>query len=221
MTILQELVVARLSDLVSSLSKALGIPEPRLRLFARHTREGGFITTKGRGTSAAEMTTSDATNLVLAVMGTDTAKEVAKAVETFRRLVPYQLPKNWSKLGIGLVQDLPEDHTFGDAMEALIDAAIDGSVESFLTLPSTGDDEKGVVFPINIIVTIHSPQMNAWIIFTTHDNREWRVNYYDPDQEKMDSWDIDSLKRLRAGDLDRSCAISGVTFLAIGDLLRK
>lgn len=213
--------MARLSDLVFTLSRVLGTPEPRLRLFARHTREGGFITTKGRGTSAAEMTTTDAANLVLAVMGTDTAKEVATTVETFRRLVPNQLPKNWSKLGIGLVQDLPEDHTFGDAMEALIDAAIDGSLKSFLTMPSTGNDEKGVVFPLDIIVTIYSPLMNARIIFSTHDNRIGPVTYYDPNQEVMNSWDNDSLKTLRAGDLDRTCAISGVTFLEIGDLLRK
>ena len=88
-------------------------------------------------------------------------------------------------------------------------------------MPSTGNDEKSVVFPLDIIVTIHSPLMNARIIFSTHDTRIGPVNYYDPDQEVMNSWDIDSLKRLRAGDLDRTCAISGVTFLEIGDLLRK
>jgi hypothetical protein len=59
--------MALLSELVSVLAKVTGDPEPGMVVLARSLREAGYITTGGRGRSAAHMTERDAAAMLLAV----------------------------------------------------------------------------------------------------------------------------------------------------------
>jgi hypothetical protein len=78
--------MAGLSELVSVISAITGIPKATVFAYGRFAREGGLISQKGRGRSAAEMSLTDATNLLIAICGSDVTKDAATTIQTFRAL---------------------------------------------------------------------------------------------------------------------------------------
>ncbi|MCW5694667.1 MAG: hypothetical protein KIT48_20100 [Pseudolabrys sp.] len=78
--------MAALSDLISTLAIVTKLPEATVFAFGRFAREAGHIAQKGRGRGAAPMTSRDAANLLLAVLGTDITREAGKAIEKLRPL---------------------------------------------------------------------------------------------------------------------------------------
>src|ERR1700704_3688635 len=80
-----------LSELVNTIAKVEGIDPATVTLIARSVREAGFITTGGRGPSAARMTYRDAANLIIAVNASPTAREAPHTVQVYRAL------ESWSR----------------------------------------------------------------------------------------------------------------------------
>jgi catechol 2,3-dioxygenase-like lactoylglutathione lyase family enzyme len=78
--------VATLNDLVGVLAEATGIPSSTVFAFGRFAREGGFISQRGRGRSAAEMTVYDAANLLIAIGGTSVTRDAAETIDFYNRL---------------------------------------------------------------------------------------------------------------------------------------
>ncbi len=76
--------MARLSELVRTTSRALRFEERSVILCARYLREAGLISQGGRGPSAAHMQPSDATNLLLGIMASDTIKDAPKSEKLAR-----------------------------------------------------------------------------------------------------------------------------------------
>jgi hypothetical protein len=78
--------MANLSELVEKVAEVEGIEVAAVTLIARHVREAGLIAMHGRGLSAAQMTRTDAANLLIAVNATGSAVHAPQAVRAYRRL---------------------------------------------------------------------------------------------------------------------------------------
>lgn len=75
--------MALLSQLVGVLAEVTGDPEPGMVVLARSLREAGYITTGGRGRSAAHMTERDAAAMLLAVAS---GGDNTRAADTLRHV---------------------------------------------------------------------------------------------------------------------------------------
>ena len=140
------LAMAALSDLVSVLARTTGLPEAEVFAYGRFAREAGFISQKGRGRGAAQMSTRDAANLLIAIMGTDVTREAGKAIDRYRALTGYaekpvgrggQVFFDWiSPPGIQRDEtplwDYLLDFDFGRFLEFLIDAAKNDEIRRLL-----------------------------------------------------------------------------------------
>lgn len=92
--------MARLSDLIRILAASSRSPETSLTVIARVLREGGLITTGGRGLSAAQMMPSDGASLLLAIAAQG---DHTKAAETVREVGALRL----SQVGMGRRNGFP------------------------------------------------------------------------------------------------------------------
>lgn len=78
--------MALLSTLVKAIADVEGIDEVQVGWVARHLREAGHISQAGRGRGAAQMSSSDAANLLIGVNAATGAKNGAEAVSLYRSL---------------------------------------------------------------------------------------------------------------------------------------
>lgn len=121
--------MAKLPALVTALSEVDGRERKTVDHIARTIRERGYITTGKRGGGAAEMTAHEAANLLIALDGGDTPKEGPLAIDRFRSLRSYfgGTAKDIRDRVDGYddqikpVQDIMDVHTFGEALDALIE----------------------------------------------------------------------------------------------------
>src|SRR5262249_25726405 len=71
---------------VTAISGVTGLPEATVFAYGRFARQAGFISQSGRGHSAASMSLTDATNLLIAIGATGVTREAGTAIERFRQL---------------------------------------------------------------------------------------------------------------------------------------
>jgi hypothetical protein len=122
-------------QLVQVMADTLGISKATVTQYDRVLAEEGLRSSGGRGTSAARITSRDATNLLIAlaaspIMGSS-AKDAVANCEAYASLPSLALPKereNFAKFGLPTLADLLKGHSFGEALSALIDAAGNGEV---------------------------------------------------------------------------------------------
>jgi hypothetical protein len=144
--------VASPGELVRKFSELLGIAEPTIVLHDRNLVVAGLRSKSGRGNSAARMTARDAAHLLVAVLGSSQVKD---SVETVRRYSETRFRKDVSdgyEHTIAALRNLPPDHSFVDAIEALVAGAADGSLE-----PATyviTDEVEGEQFGYEAIIEI-------------------------------------------------------------------
>lgn len=141
--------MAVLSDLVTALAAATGLPGATVFAYGRFAREAGLISQKGRGRGAAEVTTKDAANLLLAVGATGITRESGNAIKSYRRLKGhYLLPTepngkrlaNWlRKLG----SNRQLDTNLGQFLEFLISQSIGSDLNELLrSIPVLAEGEE-------------------------------------------------------------------------------
>ena len=133
--------MAKLSDLITALSRLLPLPEQTVAVYARLLREARLLSTGGRGPGAANMTPDDCARLLLAIMAADQVKDAVSAVERFGGHSPSSLdhlsmqPKAERRAWLPLPDSLSfldEPKNFGETFADLIDAARDGALQSAL-----------------------------------------------------------------------------------------
>jgi hypothetical protein len=123
-------LVASPGELVRKVSELLGIAEPTIVLHDRNLVVAGLRSKSGRGTSAARMTARDAAHLLVAVLGSGHVKDAAETVRRHRQALFHKSASGgYGDSSITALRDLPLDHSFVDAIEALIAAGADGSLE--------------------------------------------------------------------------------------------
>jgi hypothetical protein len=119
--------MATLTELVETIAAVEGIDTATVGLIARLVREGGLISTGGRGPSAARMSVTDAANLLIAVNATRHANEAVRAVTFYRPMVPHEYVTPSDR------RVVEQTGTLGEAIEQLIHAvAVRGLPHSFI-----------------------------------------------------------------------------------------
>lgn len=152
--------MATLSDLMTAVATATGIPETTVFAYGRFAREKGYIAQRGHGRAAASMTPADAANLLIAIGGTGVTRDAGKATEQFRPMRGHIIDdrsefrdsfREWQRpLGLGSGQkNVPP--SFGNYLEFLVHEAATGGMARFLrTIPvSTETIRSGA--PIAVI----------------------------------------------------------------------
>jgi hypothetical protein len=122
-------------QLVKCVAEALNIPEPTVVQYDRLLAENGMRSKGGRGTSAAKVTSVDAANLLIAIMGSPVAGasikpaiEVCKAYGKLRVRLggTSENMKTFKRLGFPTVSKLPISHSLREGLAAVITAACAG-----------------------------------------------------------------------------------------------
>jgi hypothetical protein len=185
--------VATPRQLVEATAEILAISEATVIVHDRNlaTAPTPLRSVAGRGRAAARVTSTDAANLLVAVAASESVKDSAKTVLAYRDLVGECAINS----GIGRYDELANNHSFGQALAALIDAA---SVK-----------EISMSRQFNLKVTFFGPRPKAKI--------EWEIDgrgsstLYEPQSK----WPVRS-KLVPVGDLERMTTITENTIFRLG-----
>src|SRR5438105_5022742 len=115
-----------------TIAQILGIPEATVVQHDRNLATAGLRTKAGRGRSAAQVTSHDAANLLIAIGGAPisgaSVKESRRTCERYRLLRAYGKSGSFSRLRSRLptLVRLPDKHSFGDAIATLINSIAAG-----------------------------------------------------------------------------------------------
>jgi hypothetical protein len=154
-------LMATLNDLVEAVAGVTGLPRANVFAYGRFARQARMIGQLGRGRSAAEMTFSDAANLLIAVAGTAVTREAGATVKKFRSLkngrcyffLPAAEPRSSASIETGVMEFLASyglrssEHAgdlmvkipgdFGGFLEFLISCTLDGKLaQIFRKIPT-------------------------------------------------------------------------------------
>jgi hypothetical protein len=225
-------LVASPGELVWKVSELLGIPEPTIVQHDRNLVVAGLRSKSGRGSSAAKMTPRDAAHLLVAVLGSD---QVRHSVQTVRRYSETRLHKATSKgyqhSAIAALIELPADHSFVDALEGLIAAAVDGSLQRAMYADIAEFEGEKIGGPPIIEVTVLTPRLIADLSIRGGPNMTGHVRYALPDPwdqhrtlhppaEEVEAWRRQATLYHVDTDLTQYRQITNKTILGIGEVLR-
>lgn len=113
------------------LAAIMGMAEKTVALYDRTLRTAGLRAKSGRGRGATAVTMRDAAHLLTSILGSDAVKDAAEAVIRYDATRPQQPGTGaalYQKTGITELKALPREHSFVDAVEALITSAATGSI---------------------------------------------------------------------------------------------
>jgi hypothetical protein len=191
-------------QLVQAVAEILAISEATVMVHDRNLATAtptALRSVAGRGRAAARMTARDAATLLIAVVASSNVKDSAKAVADYGGLVAD--PRYEST--IKRYDDLPLDHTFRDALTALIEAA--------------AADEIGQGF--GLAITLRGPRPFAKIEWTYQGNTS--DTYYEPPSPPWSRDRPPVVETFKIGDMTRTVKFTENTILylgaAIGDRL--
>lgn len=113
------------------LAAIMGMAEKTVALYDRTLRTAGLRAKSGRGRGATAVTMRDAAHLLTSILGSDAVKDAAEAVIRYDATRPQQPGTGaalYQETGITELKALPREHSFVDAVEALITSAATGSI---------------------------------------------------------------------------------------------
>ena len=164
-------LVASPGELVRKFSELLGIAERTIVLHDRNLVVAGLRSKGGRGNSAARMAARDAAHLLVAVLGSSHVKDSAETVRRYKETRFHKSASGgYDDSTIAALRNLPPDHSFVDAIEALIAAAADGSLEPATYVITV--EVEGEKFGYEAIIENYRP--NARVTWRYLDPRRWR-----------------------------------------------
>ena len=125
--------MAKIGDVSKILALKFGLSPSLLALFARVLAEGHVREKDRRGPGAGAMGARDIANFLIAILGSwERPKDAVKAVNQIGLLLPPK-DKRWRDvfhfLPAPSLSALPEDHTFADALTALLELLASGEFE--------------------------------------------------------------------------------------------
>lgn len=172
--------MASSTELVEAIARSLVIPAPTVALHFRNLREAGHIETAGRGRNATKMKPCDAAYLLLATIGSRNVKDSADLVVRPGSLVSDSGVWTTNFIAIPQLNALPADHSFVEALTALIESAASGDLEAAAMQLEEGpvDLVHDLSPSLNIEVTIYGPTPRGAIqleeIVTDSEGRHYR-----------------------------------------------
>jgi hypothetical protein len=221
-------LVASPGELVRKFSELLGIAERTIVLHDRNLVVAGLRSKSGRGTSAARMTARDAAHLLVAVLGSSHVKDSAETVRRYRETRFHKSASGgYDDSTIAALRNLPPDHSFVDAIEALIAAAADGSLELYVNVSEVEGEKIG--YEAMIEITVQTPGQLGDISIRGGDasghGRYGLPNPYDqhqslhPPTEEVDAWKQKLNDYYVESDLTQYRHVTAKTILELGQIL--
>jgi hypothetical protein len=220
--------VASPGELVRKFSELLGIAERTIVLHDRNLVVAGLRSKSGRGNSAARMTARDAAHLLVAVLGSSHVKDSAETVRRYRETRFHKSASGgYDDSTIAALRNLPPDHSFVDAIEALIAAAADGSLELYVNMSEVEGEKIG--YEAIIEITVQTPGQLGDISIRGSDasghGRYGLPNPYDqhqslhPPTEEVDAWKQKVNDYHVESDLTQYRKVTAKTILELGQIL--
>src|SRR5262245_25400553 len=119
-------------QLVHEMADVLGMSEATVTQYDRVLAENGLRSKSGRGKSAAKVTARDAANLLIALATSPSATDAVRNCKLYASLrddvFSGESPENFALFGLPTLAHLPKNHSFRDALTALVAAAGDGEI---------------------------------------------------------------------------------------------
>jgi len=156
--------MASSTQLSECVAKQLGLPDATVALHMRNIREAGLITQGGRGRSSARMTAADAAHLLIASVGSLNPKDSVEVVGKYAGIGKIGRWK-WDADLVPKLDQLPKQHTFAEALTALIESAMANDISI---------KNKDAVDFEAILITLFWPWDGAKIEFYKFDEAKWR-----------------------------------------------
>jgi hypothetical protein len=154
--------MAKIGEVSNILALKFGLSPSLLALFARVLAEGHVREKDRRGPGAGAMGARDIANFLIAILGSrERPKDAVKAVNQVGPLLPSK-DKRWQDvfhfLPIPSLSALPEDHTFADALTALLESLTSGEFESSVSATLWQEADLDSSRPsVEIEVTVSGP----------------------------------------------------------------
>jgi hypothetical protein len=208
-------------ELMEVIGQSLGIPVASITGYDRHLADAGLRTKIGRGRHVAAVTAADAANLIVAILGGGQVKDAVATVQRYKQTEPHAATSTkggFVKLGVTTLTALPEEHSFVDAIEALIVAVTGGS------LPSVPKSRQTTAI---IEVAALTPGTVGDIRLSGIGGKSANVRYALPHpfsgkskatRKEIESWQA-RIKVQPQSDLEQFRKISERTIIAVGRLL--
>lgn len=208
------------NQLVKTVSGLLGVPEATVIQIDRVLADAGLRTKGGRGLHSATMGPKDAANLLMAVAGNTSVASAQRTCNTYSSL-PFK-PRFANEDGswtLEPLRSLAPQHTFGEALTALIAAATDGSLSSAIN--NTARTHPLVPNLTTMEVVLWGPYPQASIrLYSNHSDAAERHDYSNipTETDKVMEWAAE-LERNPHGDLSVMRTFTGRTVWGVAKLL--
>lgn len=202
-------MMARLPAMVTALARIDGRDRGTVDNLIRYIRERGYIPTGKRGHGAAEMTTREVVNGLLALNGADGPKDAPVAIDRFRSLRNWfaGTTKDFRARDEGYdsfpkaIQAVMDSGTFGEALEALIDEmpSLVASLKQYTTDAYTQFTPEQVqrAFPgfltlhvlgVDVILQRYAATIELYVTVGSERRVEFQAKFIQDDDRFMDGF---------------------------------
>lgn len=160
--------MARPGELAELIASEFLLDPKTVREQARALRDAGYMAKEKGGRGPGTMSVRDATNLLIAVAGTGKVRDSVLPVEQHGMTRTRQ--GKWTGVDtLPELSKLPRNHTFADAIEALIRSAMNGALER----------------PFSVSVKLHEPIARSSISIARRTTDEEGSLQEEPIEEKL------------------------------------
>ncbi len=221
-------------QLVQAFADALSVPKSTPLVHDRHLVVAGLRSKHGRGRGAARVTPGDAARLLVAIMGSATLEDSVATVERYAATEAAASEAGghpYAGLGIAELERLPRDHSFIDAIEALIASAAAGSLAAMMDEWRAGTRATRVmVAPLIEVSVLVVGTLGELRIAGVKEERTAAVRYTRPvpasrkggkrpSGRELDAWAAAARASRGDSDYERSGRVSERTILRLAELL--
>lgn len=217
---------------VEVMAEALGVPEPTVVVHDRNLVVAGLRSKGGRGRSAAQVTERDAAHLLTAILASAQVRDSVDSVKRYSKTKPHRHTSSadgYKKARIKELAQLPADHSFVDALEALIAAAASGTLAKAIDAARPEVGGKKIPAPALIEVAALTPGTIGDIrIAGLGDRLSANVRYAQPTpwdasdkptQRDVAAWEARIKKQHPRTDLEQYRRVSARTIYKLGEVL--
>jgi DNA-binding Xre family transcriptional regulator len=221
-------------ELVKTVAQVLGLPEATVVVHDRNLVVAGLRSKAGRGRGSAHVNARDAAHLLTAILASAQVRDSVPSVERYRETRPRRnasTKKLFAQIGITELASLPAEHSFVDALEAMLGSAATGSLAAWLAQEAKGTRGRKIGVAPLIEVAAHTPGTLGDIrIAGVKSGATASVRYALPDpwdksgakqpsSDELDAWEANVRRHRSDTDLAQYRVISERTILHIAEAL--